>query len=49
VITATPGLLAGFQGTNIASDLNTQSQKLSNSVSALRFFPIIKFQVGYAY
>ena len=49
VITATPGLLSGFQGTNIASDLNTQSQKLSASVSALRFFPIIKFQVGYAY
>jgi hypothetical protein len=49
VITATPGLLTGFQGTNIASDLNAQSQKLSASVSALRFFPIIKFQVGYAY
>jgi len=49
VITATPGLLKGFQGTNITNDLNTQSQKLSASVSNLRFFPIIKFQVGYAY
>jgi hypothetical protein len=48
-ITATPGLLKGFQGTNINNDLNTQSQKLSASVSALRLFPIIKFQVGYAY
>jgi hypothetical protein len=46
VIKATPGLsqLPGF-----SDNLSAQNQKLSTSVSALRFFPVIKFQVGYAY
>ena len=46
-ISATPGLFPGNAG--FQSNLNTQSQKLSASVSAMRFFPIIKFQAGYAY
>ena len=29
--------------------LNIQSQKLNARVSSIRFFPIVKFQIGYAY
>jgi len=36
--------LPGFK-----DNLSAQSQKLSTSVSAVRFFPVVKFQLGYAY
>ena len=45
-LTPTAGLinLPGFK-----DNLNIQSQKLNASLSSIRFFPIVKFQIGYAY
>jgi hypothetical protein len=45
-LSPTPGLtnLPGFN-----DNLNAQSQKLNASVSGIRFFPVVKFQLGYAY
>ena len=45
-LSPTPGLtnLPGFN-----DNLNAQSQKLNASVSGIRYFPIVKFQLGYAY
>lgn len=45
-LSTTPDLsaLPGFK-----DNLSAQSQKLNASVSNLRFFPVVKFQLGYAY
>ncbi len=45
-LSTTPGMsnLPGLQ-----DNLSAQSQQLNQSVSRVRFFPIVKFQLGYAY